>query len=85
MSYDLGRFRHNYKEGKYCPICGGWNEYTGKKLIGCRNRLLEVYDGENVYLVEPERIKRAVGQFELNSSVDAELRASQFWQTRGDG
>ena len=75
MSYDLGRFRHNYKEGKNCPICGSWNEYTGKKLTGCRNRLLEVFDGENAYLVEPERIKRAVGTFELNSFANAERRS----------
>ena len=76
MSYDLGRFRHNYKEGKNCPICGGWNEYTGKKLRrGCRNRLLEVFDGAMTYLIEPERIKRAVGQFELNSLADARLQS----------
>ena len=75
MSYDLGRFRHNYKEGKNCPICGGWNEYTGKKLSGCRNRLLEVFDGAISYLIEPERIKRAVGQLELNSLADARLQS----------
>mmetsp|Transcript_30569 Transcript_30569/g.64684 ORF Transcript_30569/g.64684 Transcript_30569/m.64684 type:complete len:1068 (-) Transcript_30569:106-3309(-) len=70
MSYELGRFRHNYKEGKNCPICGGWNDYTGKKLTSCNNRLLEVSDGENTYLLEPERIIRAVGQVEFNSSED---------------
>ncbi|KAL7548648.1 hypothetical protein ACHAWF_011915 [Thalassiosira exigua] len=32
MSYELGRFRNNFKQGKNCPICGAWNEFTGKKL-----------------------------------------------------
>ena len=44
MSYELGRFRNGYKEGKSCPICGGWNEYNGKKLISCHNKLMEVTD-----------------------------------------
>ena len=74
MSYDLGRFRHNYKEGKNCPICGAWNEYTGRRPSVCKNRLLEVSDGENVYLIEPERIKRAVGRSELDSLADGRIR-----------
>lgn len=67
MSYELGRFRHNFKEGKDCPICGGWNEYTGKKLTSCRNRLVEVFHDGEKFLIEPERIKRAVGPVEFNS------------------
>lgn len=58
MSYELGRFRNDYKQGKDCPICGGFNEYLGKNLVGCSNTLLEVFDGESVFLIEPERIKR---------------------------
>jgi hypothetical protein len=67
MSYELGRFRHNHKEGKDCPICGGWNEYTGKKLSSCSNRLVEVFHDGETFLIEPERIKRAVGPAEFNS------------------
>lgn len=67
MSYELGRFRHNFKQGKDCPICGSWNEYSGKNLIGCRNRLVEVFDGEKTFVIEPERIIRAVGQNEYSS------------------
>lgn len=74
MSYELGRFRHNYKEGKNCPVCGGWNEYTGKKLTSCKNRLLEVSDGNTTFLIEPERIIRAVGQVEYSSSDDMVAR-----------
>ena len=74
MSYDLGRFRHNFKEGKYCPICGGWNDYIGRNLTSCRHQLLEVFDGVHTFLIEPERIKRAVGNVELNSIADANIR-----------
>lgn len=70
MSYELGRFRHNFKEGKDCPICGGWNEFTGKKLASCRNRLVEVFYDGKTFLIEPERIKRAVGPAEFRSLGD---------------
>mmetsp|Transcript_31405 Transcript_31405/g.65726 ORF Transcript_31405/g.65726 Transcript_31405/m.65726 type:complete len:450 (+) Transcript_31405:1-1350(+) len=73
MSYELGRFRNNYKEGKNCPICGGWNDYTGKKLTSCSNGLVEVSDKDgNTYLVEKERIVRAVSEVEFNS-LDARI------------
>ncbi|KAL7468826.1 hypothetical protein ACHAXS_009057 [Conticribra weissflogii] len=69
MAYELGRFRNSYKEGKKCPICGGWNDYNGKKMIGCRSLLMEVCDAEGrTFLIEPERVKRAAGQFEFSSS-----------------
>jgi len=70
MSYELGRFRRNYKEGKECPICGGWNEFVGKRLRSCSNRLLEVTDGVNKFLIEPERIIRGVGPMEFNSELN---------------
>ena len=72
MSYELGRFRNGRKEGKYCPICAGWNEYRGKKLTSCTNKLLEVYDSEGRgYLIESERVRRAVSltEFDENEHV----------------
>jgi len=69
MAYELGRFRNSYKEGKKCRICGGWNDYNGKKLIGCRRLLMEVCDAEGrTFLIEPERVNSAVGQVEFNKS-----------------
>mmetsp|Transcript_10699 Transcript_10699/g.18264 ORF Transcript_10699/g.18264 Transcript_10699/m.18264 type:complete len:1056 (+) Transcript_10699:111-3278(+) len=63
MAYELGRFRLGQKEGKFCPICNGWNEYSGKELSGCKNTLLEVSDAAgNVFLIESERILRAIGK-----------------------
>lgn len=74
MAYELGRFRHNFKEGKNCNICGAWNEYTGKNLTSCSNRLVEVFDGESYFLIESERIIRAVGQVEfINSEAQTRL------------
>lgn len=32
--------------GKFCPICNGWNEFTGQKLLGCHKTLLEVEDSD---------------------------------------
>ncbi|KAL7522106.1 hypothetical protein ACHAWX_006795 [Stephanocyclus meneghinianus] len=70
MSYELGRFRNGYKEGKLCPICGGWNDYTGKKLTSCSNMLMEVSDFRGqTFLIEPRRVCRAVG-FEGETDVD---------------
>lgn len=67
MAYELGRFRLGQKEGKYCPICNGWNEYSGKELSGCKNMLLEVSDvAGNVFLIEQERILRAVGDEDVD-------------------
>ena len=74
MSYDLGRFRNNFKEGKRCLICGGWNDFIGRNITGCRRQLMEVFDGDRTFLIEPERIKRAVGEDELNSYTDAWIR-----------
>ena len=68
MAYEMSRFRNGLKEGKDCPICGGWNEYTGKNLVSCTNRLVEVCDSENnTYLIEPERISRAVSHQEYST------------------
>ena len=67
MAYQLGRFRLNRKEGKRCNICHGWNEYKGKELHGCKNLLLEVSDVDgNIFLIEQERILRAVGLEDLD-------------------
>lgn len=63
MAYELGRFRLGQKEGISCPICNGWNEYSGIELSGCDNKLLEVSDAAgNIFLIEPERILTAVGE-----------------------
>ena len=68
MTYELGRFRNNAKEGKHCPICNCWNEFKGTNLTSCHNRLLEVEDADgNIFLIEPERILRAVSIDELNT------------------
>ena len=68
MTYELSRFRNNYKEGKHCPICNCWNEFKGKNLTSCHNRLLEVEDAEGrIFLIEPERILRAVSVEEYNA------------------
>ncbi|KAL7493687.1 hypothetical protein ACHAWT_010569 [Skeletonema menzelii] len=67
MAYELGRFRLGQKEGKYCPICNGWNECSGTDLSMCRNMLVEVEDAAgNVFLIEPERILRAVGHEDID-------------------
>ena len=68
MTYELSRFRNNYKEGKHCPICNCWNEFKGRNLTSCHNRLLEVEDAEGrFFLIEPERILRAVSVEEYNT------------------
>jgi hypothetical protein len=69
MAYQLGRFRLGRKEGKSCPICQGWNEYKGKELHGCNNLLLEVSDADgNVFLIEQERVLRAIGRDDMDSA-----------------
>ena len=81
MSYELGRFRSGCKEGKNCPICGGWNEFRGKKLTSCSNKLLEVYDSEGRgYLIESERVRRAVGltEFDENEHVGNAVEMSRL-------
>jgi len=68
MTYELGRFRNNRKEGKHCPICNCWNEFKGLNLTSCHNRLLEVEDADgNIFLIEPERILRAISVEEFQS------------------
>mmetsp|Transcript_5871 Transcript_5871/g.12767 ORF Transcript_5871/g.12767 Transcript_5871/m.12767 type:complete len:1099 (+) Transcript_5871:135-3431(+) len=81
MSYELGRFRSGCKEGKNCPICGAWNEFRGKKLTGCSNKLLEVYDSEGrAYLIESERVLRAIGltEFDENEHVGNAVEMSRL-------
>jgi len=86
MAYELGRFRNGYKEGKNCPICGGWNEYTGKNLTSCGNVLLEVVDiDENIYLIELERVLRAVGRSEYESVADIMPVGNSVESTRLEG
>ena len=68
MAHELGRFRLGQREGKTCPICNGWNEYIGKEILSCNNTLAEVIDADgNIFLIESERILRAVGTADRDS------------------
>jgi hypothetical protein len=79
MAYELGRFRLGRKEGKHCSVCNGWNEYSGKELYGCRRLLLEVADADdNVFLIEPERILRAVGEEESVDCVGNKVKMDRL-------
>lgn len=70
MAYELGRFRNGTKEVQYCPICGGCNECQGQSGTSCSNMLMEVIDKEgNVFLIEPQRVLRAVGVGELDPDI----------------
>jgi hypothetical protein len=74
MSYELGRFRNGQKEVQYCQICNGCNEVTGEKGISCTNMLMEVMDIDgNTFIIEPQRVVRAVGIGETSPNVVGNL------------
>lgn len=74
MSYELGRFRNGQKEVRYCQICNGCNEVTGEKGVSCTNMLMEVVDKEgNTFIIEPQRIVKAVGVGETDPDVVGNL------------
>ncbi|KAL3784494.1 hypothetical protein HJC23_013637 [Cyclotella cryptica] len=84
MSYELGRFRNGKKEGKLCPICGGWNDYIGKKLMSCYNLIMEVSDfSGRTFLVEPQRVLRAVG-FDEESNPNLVGNPVDFTRLQGE-
>ena len=55
-------------------------------MTSCSNTLVEVSDGSNTYLIETDRILRAVGPQEFHSSVDMrKLKGSPVEMNRLDG
>jgi hypothetical protein len=97
MGAELSRFRHNFKEIRVCPICQRENNlaaFDGRAPHRCRNTLLEVVgetaSGQPVrFLVEPERIVRALLQGEGGTvhptrmdghSVTSYNKHQKFWK-----
>ena len=90
MGAEMSRFRNDFREVRICPICQRANSIGEKE---CSNALLEVTGetsrGTVRFLVEPERIVRALGPGEggtvsierLNGEpLTSYSKSSRFWR-----
>lgn len=86
MSSELSRFRYGRKEGRECPVCGGWSDASGQggrsSSERCGRLLLEVVDrAGNRFLVEQERVVRAIGDedvYDEESGAPGNVSAVRF-------
>ena len=90
-SAELSRFRNGFKECRQCPVCKSYNDFGGKGIGAdrCSNILLEVTSQSapgTRFLIEPERICRAVGIGEPGGNVNSNRLGgeglSNYWLHR---